>query len=145
MTRRRRRGTPTRSDSSTDLRNSTRCSRVRETPRPVYAKARKRSCFRGQWQTRSHTSVSSPSCDESLANRSKARITLLPTSKLAASARIRRHPSASSENPVTRLALAIVLVIFSANLGGQSADYKAPAPHFRDPDRLAKLQKAFPE
>ena len=44
-----------------------------------------------------------------------------------------------------RAAIAIGCVVLAADLSGQGATYKAPAPRFADPDRRAKLEKAFPE
>ena len=52
-----------------------------------------------------------------------------------------RTPSRS----LTPLAIAIMFVVVGAILAGQSADNKAPPPRFKDPDRRAKLEKAFPE
>ena len=49
---------------------------------------------------------------------------------------------AGSWKPV---AVAIGCVLLAADLAGQGATYKAPPPRFTDPDRRAKLEKAFPE
>jgi len=44
-----------------------------------------------------------------------------------------------------RTAVAAGCAVLVADLSGQSASFKAPAPRFADPDRRAKLEKAFPE
>ncbi len=44
-----------------------------------------------------------------------------------------------------RSAVAVGCVVLVAGLSGQSATFKAPVPRFADPDRRAKLEKAFPE
>jgi CubicO group peptidase (beta-lactamase class C family) len=47
-----------------------------------------------------------------------------------------------SWRPIT---VAACFVTLAAVLSGQSATFKAPVPRFTDPDRRAKLEKAFPE
>jgi CubicO group peptidase (beta-lactamase class C family) len=44
-----------------------------------------------------------------------------------------------------RALAAAALVVMVATVSAQAPSYKAPPPRFTDPDRLAKLQKAFPE
>jgi CubicO group peptidase (beta-lactamase class C family) len=44
-----------------------------------------------------------------------------------------------------RAAIAIGCGLLAAELSGQGAPYKSPPPRFADPDRRAKLEKAFPE
>jgi CubicO group peptidase (beta-lactamase class C family) len=44
-----------------------------------------------------------------------------------------------------RFAIAVGCVLLAADLCGQSATFKAPVPRFADPDRRAKLARAFPE
>ena len=44
-----------------------------------------------------------------------------------------------------RAAVAIGLLVLTADLSGQSATFKAPPARFTDPDRRAKLEQAFPE
>ena len=44
-----------------------------------------------------------------------------------------------------RAAIAVGGVLLAADLSGQSATFKAPAPRFADPGRRATLEKAFPE
>lgn len=44
-----------------------------------------------------------------------------------------------------RAAIAAGCFVLAADLSGQSATFKAPVPRFPDPDRRAKLEKAFPE
>jgi CubicO group peptidase (beta-lactamase class C family) len=43
------------------------------------------------------------------------------------------------------LAIVVACVVCSAGLSGQSATFKAPAPHFADSARRAKLETAFPD
>jgi CubicO group peptidase (beta-lactamase class C family) len=44
-----------------------------------------------------------------------------------------------------RFAIAVGCVVLAADLSGQSPTYKAPVPRFADPERRAKLARAFPE
>jgi CubicO group peptidase (beta-lactamase class C family) len=46
---------------------------------------------------------------------------------------------------VRRAAIAVGSIVLTADLSGQSATFKAPPARFTDPDRRAKLEKAFPE
>ena len=45
----------------------------------------------------------------------------------------------------TRIAACVIVALSSALPAAQSPVYKAPTPRFTDPDRRAKLEKAFPE
>src|SRR5918993_496239 len=56
---------------------------------------------------------------------------------------MRRQPEAGSWK--RRAATAVGLVVLTADLSGQSATFKAPPARFTEPDRRAKLEKAFPE
>ena len=63
---------------------------------------------------------------------------------------MRWKPDAGSGKPeagswTRRAAIVIGCVVLAADLSGQGAIDKAPAPRFTDPDRRAKLEKAFPE
>jgi hypothetical protein len=44
-----------------------------------------------------------------------------------------------------RFAIAVGCGVLAADVSGQSATFKAPVPRFPDPERRAKLAKAFPE
>jgi CubicO group peptidase (beta-lactamase class C family) len=47
---------------------------------------------------------------------------------------------------ITRVTVGVIALLLSADVFAQStATYKAPPPRFTDPDRRAKLEKAFPE
>lgn len=56
---------------------------------------------------------------------------------------MRRQPSAESWK--RRATIAVGVIALTADLSGQSATFKAPPARFTDPDRRAKLEKAFPE
>jgi CubicO group peptidase (beta-lactamase class C family) len=44
-----------------------------------------------------------------------------------------------------KLPTAVAWVVLAVHLSGQSTTFKAPVPRFADPDRRARLEKAFPE
>src|SRR5207248_10632350 len=48
-------------------------------------------------------------------------------------------------NWIRRVGVGAGCVMFVAGLSAQAPPFKAPAPHFADPDRPAKLAGAFPE
>jgi CubicO group peptidase (beta-lactamase class C family) len=56
---------------------------------------------------------------------------------------MRRQPAAGSWK--RRAAIAAGVIVLTAGLSGQSATFKAAPARFTDPDRRAKLAKAFPE
>ena len=55
------------------------------------------------------------------------------------------HWQLATGNWRRRAAIAVGCVLLGADLSGQGASFKAPVPRFADPDRRAKLEKAFPE
>ena len=85
--------------------------------------------------------------------RSAARTISRPTSRRVASGSTRPRRRGSSDvswkliagSWKRRAAIAVGCLVLAADLSGQSATFKSPPPRFADPDRRAKLEKAFPE